>query len=142
MGRPTKLTPELQEKLCMLLSVGNTIETSCTLAGISVETYYAWFNQGEANKSGRHFEFSEAIKRAKTSAEAHHIRRIYQGEKNWQSSAWWLERTNPKYRLPREVPPERPEVIPLDEIIAVVNRALDEDPAAKERILRVLEEMK
>jgi hypothetical protein len=136
------LTFEIQEQICMLLSVGNTVETSCTLAGISVDTFYTWFNKGGASENGIHFDFSEAVKKARTSAEAHHVRRIYQGEKNWQSSAWWLERTNPKYRLPRDFPPERPETVPLDEMIAVVNKALDEDPAAKERILRVLEEMK
>ena len=141
-GRPTKLTPELQERVCTLLSVGNTIETSCTLAGIHVDTLYAWCSQGEAGKSSRHHEFSEAIKKARASAEAHHIQRIYQGERNWQSSAWWLERANPRYRLPREIPSERPEAVPVDEMIAVVNKALDEDPTAKAHILRVLEEMK
>lgn len=142
MGRPTKLTEQLQTDLCEHLKIGNTIEAACVLVGICPETFYEWYNRGEAARNGIYSEFSNTIKKAKSSVEDHHIRRIFQGEKNWQASAWWLERTNPKYRLPREIPPEQPERVPIEEMLAVVNKALEDDPVAKERILSVLEEMK
>lgn len=34
------------------------------------------------------------IKRAENTK--HHYRRIYDGERNWQASTWWLERHNPR----------------------------------------------
>ena len=46
MARPSKLTPELQEELCSLLTDWVPIETACDALGISDATYYAWRKRG------------------------------------------------------------------------------------------------
>ena len=46
MARPSKLTPELQDELCRLLTDWVPIETACDALGISDSTYYAWRKRG------------------------------------------------------------------------------------------------
>jgi transposase len=45
-GRPTKLTPELQEKLCQALESGDFVETACAIVGVSVASVYTWLALG------------------------------------------------------------------------------------------------
>ena len=125
MGRKSKLTSELTSKICDLIGRGGmTVEKACVAAGIGETTYYAWFNRGEADKSGPYREFWEAVKKAAVEFERTHldiIRRAAQestterrttvrttsrGETvqevieiskppTWTASAWLLERTRP-----------------------------------------------
>ncbi len=96
MGRHTKLTPERQQKICELLKAGNTARTAALANGICEATLINWMNKGRKQKSGKYFEFFEAIKKAKAEAEARNVLIIQKAaEKNWQAAAWWLERTNP-----------------------------------------------
>lgn len=53
MGRPTKLTPDLQEELCSLLTDWVPIETACDALGISDATYYAWRKRGREEQDRR-----------------------------------------------------------------------------------------
>ena len=46
MARPTKLTPELQEKIMSYLNSAVTIETACAACGIAARTYRAWLQHG------------------------------------------------------------------------------------------------
>lgn len=48
MGRPTKLTPDLQERFCVMLSKGVHPETACECVGISYRAYYDWLKRGQA----------------------------------------------------------------------------------------------
>lgn len=79
-GRPTKLTLELQEKICGLIAQGNYINVSCQICGISDDAYNAWLKRGE--KGEEPFKgFAVAIKRAEVDAEAERIARIEQAGK-------------------------------------------------------------
>jgi len=104
-GRKTKLTPELQEKICNYIENGYTIEQACALAGINVATYYNWKKWGRQAKSGKFFEFFKAAETSEKVAEAKFLSTILKAavgdpEKkvkgDWKAAAWYLERKNPQ----------------------------------------------
>lgn len=68
MARPTKLSKDLQHKICKYIKYGYTYDGACTAAGINISTFYAWKAKGEKAKSGKFLEFSEAIQAANISA--------------------------------------------------------------------------
>jgi transposase len=129
-GRPTKLTPELQAELCRLLEEGQHIQTACALVGLPISTFNDWVARGEGKhpklKATKEFsEFSDAIKRARASAETVFVDRIKKAgeggailsvekttrlakdggeivsekivysQPQWQADAWYLERSYP-----------------------------------------------
>uniref|UniRef100_UPI003F49079E terminase small subunit-like protein n=1 Tax=Streptosporangium sp. CA-235898 TaxID=3240073 RepID=UPI003F49079E len=70
-GRRSKLTPELQERLCKYLSDGQYLTTACDLVGVHEATVYRWLEQAEADDPPAEFrEFREAFTRARAEAEA------------------------------------------------------------------------
>jgi hypothetical protein len=82
MGRPCKLTPEIQAAIVARLSAGNYAEVAAASAGIHKATYYRWMARGRRAKRGQFRGFCDAIKRAEADAEvAHigHIKRIAKG---------------------------------------------------------------
>ena len=124
MGRPTKLTDELQERICRLIATGSTFEQASKLSGISSRAFHLWRARGRAAKTGKFFRFVQAVKeaeeqfirthldvivRASTEAsvetrelirqapdgtEQREIKRITRPPV-WQPSAWLLERKFP-----------------------------------------------
>jgi len=95
MGRKTKLTPELSEKIANYISTGNYDCVVCGLVGIHVSTYYRWLSMGEKAKKGPYKEFYDAIKKAEAAREMKWIRDI-DADTSWQSKAWLLERRYPE----------------------------------------------
>lgn len=104
-GRKSKLTPELQEKICKYIENGYTVEQACALSGISESTYYDWKKRGKKAKSGKFSDFLEAVKKAEKIAESKYLAIITRAavgdpEKkvkgDWKAAAWYLERRNPK----------------------------------------------
>lgn len=92
-GRPTKLTPELQEKICKYVANGNYFTTACQAVGISYQTYLNWLERAKAeeaatkteeteeateghNGGGLYLDFFEALKIADAQAEAERVSRI------------------------------------------------------------------
>ncbi|MER6830882.1 hypothetical protein ABT352_33150 [Streptosporangium sp. NPDC000563] len=70
-GRPLKLTPELQDKLCEHLSNGQYLTTACALTGVSKPTVYRWLEQAEDPDAPAEFrDFRDAVTRARAEAEA------------------------------------------------------------------------
>ena len=97
MSRITKLTPELQSKICKYVEHGNTYERACGLANIDRSTFYRWRKQGEDEKEGIYKDFKDAIKKADDRFIAHHIENINKhSQESWQASAWMLERKKKK----------------------------------------------
>ena len=95
MARPSKLTPELAEKIANYISTGNYASVVCGLVGIGETTYYNWLEKGSKSKSGKYREFWESIKKAEAAREAKWIKDI-DGDPSWQSKAWLLERRYPE----------------------------------------------
>ena len=88
-GRPTKRTPEVEERILAALRDGNTRRAAYHFGGISHETFYNWMEDFA--------EFREAVKRAEADAEVIHVRHISKAaESVWTASAWWLERRYPE----------------------------------------------
>lgn len=97
LGRPSKLTPELLNKLCVVIEWGPYIGTACAYVGITERTYKIWKAKGRAAKSGKYKEFLHAVKRAEAKGEIHSIEGIRKaGKKQWQALAWLNERKYPQ----------------------------------------------
>lgn len=101
-GRPSKLTPEVQEKICQLLKAGNTFRTACEVAGIGWSTGREWRTRGEERHSTREGDeeyaaFAAAVQKAEEEAAARNVALIQKAAANgtWQAAAWWLERKFP-----------------------------------------------
>lgn len=110
-GRPTKLTPELQEEICAAIRAGNYIEPSAARAGVDKSSLYSWFKKAgveldrvrRGRDKGRncrvsarlqpYVDFLEAVKKAEAEAEARDVAIIAKAAlKQWQAAAWRLER--------------------------------------------------
>lgn len=121
-GRPSKLTPELQEQLLYLILEGNYIEVACQAAGIDKTTYYRWIRRAEeaeakaaemleddeleTNGAGAiydhadpadwpYLDFRHAIKSAEAFAETEDLRKV-DGRDGWQAFMARLERRHPQ----------------------------------------------
>lgn len=97
MARPTKLTPELQERLTEAIRAGNYYEAACGYAGIHYSTFRRWMDTGERAKSGKFREFYEAVTRAEQEAE---VRMVAQWQKHmpedYRAIRDFLERRYPE----------------------------------------------
>ena len=112
-GRPTKLTPALQEKICQYIRLGMKYERAAIAAGISESTFYSWKEKGEQQKTGSYRDFLEALKKAEVTGEARLLAKIEQHGSDdkpgkWQALAWILERRHRStYGPPKVVEEER-----------------------------------
>lgn len=73
-GRPTKLTPELQTTICQFIREGNYISTACEAVGIWPTTYNDWLKRGETDTEGIYNDFYYCVKKAEAEAEAQLVR--------------------------------------------------------------------
>lgn len=95
-GRPSKLTPEIQSRICAVLRAGNYREVACAKAGVHYATFARWMADGKAATAGPFREFHDAVKRAEAYAEAKLLGQIRTASvENWQAAAWMLERKTP-----------------------------------------------
>ncbi len=67
-GRPTKLTPDIQEKILTVIKLGAYRTAACDFAGISPETLRNWMRRGENEGEGPYWELAAAVKQAEASA--------------------------------------------------------------------------
>ena len=96
MGRPTKLTPQVQAKIVSALQAGNYFDTACGYAGITKQTGYNWMAKGADANSGKFFDFFNAVEKASADAEVGTVAVIKKVmPETWQAAAWWLERRFP-----------------------------------------------
>ena len=103
MGRPTKLSPEVQDRIIQALKAGNYVETAAEYAGIGKTTFYRWMAQGDQESRGIYREFRDAVMRARAEAEARNVAIIQKAAPDdWRAAAWWLERAFPDRWGPRQ----------------------------------------
>ena len=96
MGRPSKLTPEVQELIVDGISAGLTYRLSCERAGIFPSTFYVWIERGERQVKGRYKDFAEAVTRAKADSALRLVSQItLQAPTDWRAAAFMLERRFP-----------------------------------------------
>jgi len=88
-GRPTKLTFEVKEKILHLIRQGNYKEVAVRAAGVGVSTFCRWMEQNR--------EFREAVDMAETEAEVEMVAHVKLAAKNDPvHGRWWLERKFPE----------------------------------------------
>lgn len=123
-GRPTKLTPEIQDAIVKQLANGSYLETACASVGISRVSMLNWLRRGARSKKGIYREFLSAVRAAQADAESRDVDVIDRAAKgydvvrtkevigpdgetisattersrefSWQAAAWRLERKYPK----------------------------------------------
>jgi len=112
MGRPSKLTEEVQKRIENAIAGGNYYEAACKSAGIDYQTFRNWMKEGEAISNGsqkktrsnkKYFEFFEVVQAAEARAE---IRVVSQWQRqipnNWQAARDFLARRFPDRWKPRD----------------------------------------
>ena len=88
LGRPTKYSHHVLERLCGALSDGMPIKGACVVAGIGVTTLSEWRE--------KHPEIEQRIDEARELARQQALQRIKAaGEKDWRAHAEWLRLTFP-----------------------------------------------
>ena len=98
-GRHTHLLDQHRmQKLRDALIAGNTIENSCTMAGIGERSFYRWMQEAESAPEGHPlWQFRQSVKSAMAEAEHRNVMIIQKAAvTSWQAAAWFLERRNPK----------------------------------------------
>ncbi len=121
-GRPTNLTPEVQEEVCNAIRAGNYMETAAAFAGIDKTTLHDWMRRGAReidrlekdpkatpNKDEAKFvEFRHSVKKALAEAEIRDVLTIGKAAEGgqWQAAAWRLERKFPDKWAKREHKPQ------------------------------------
>jgi hypothetical protein len=93
MGRPSKLTPEVQALVCDAIRHGNFREAAAKAAGVTPRTLHEWMRKGREADEGPYAAFLQAVHEAEAEAELNAVRRIYlAGADDVNHLKWWLER--------------------------------------------------
>jgi len=81
MGRPTKLTPKVQERIVQGIRLGMPYEHAARYGGIDKTTFYRWLEKGEAQGRGAYRDFRNAVKDAEGQAEASWLATVEQASR-------------------------------------------------------------
>jgi hypothetical protein len=94
-GRPTKLTPELIERVARVVRVGNYLDTAARYCGISKGDFYNWLKRGHAQKRGIYRDFLNALEEAQAAADVRdHAYIAEAAKKDWRAAAEHLRLRN------------------------------------------------
>ena len=96
-GRPPKLTPEVQAKIEQALRAGNYREVAARFAGVSSPTLKAWYAEGkkqsDKGRSSKFKDFYAAVNKAEADAETLVVGRLMAAAAHdVKAMAFWLER--------------------------------------------------
>lgn len=102
MGRPTKLTPEIQAQLETMLGSNAPIATACDAIGLEERTFYAWMAKGKKAKSNNAYrQFYQAITRTRAVGELTLIQNINgAAAKEWRAAVFLLQIRRPEVYKP------------------------------------------
>ncbi len=95
-GRPSKLTPEVQEKICQILRGGNFKNVACEYAGVSQRVFREWMKKG-AEGEQPYEDFRRAVIEAEKSAEIRAVGLIIKAaQEDPRHAQWWLSHRFPE----------------------------------------------
>lgn len=117
MARSAKISRDLIDEILTYKENGLSDKDVCAMVGINVATFYRWLKEAETGIDGNNpnkratdlalkKELSDGLQKARTAFKAYHIQQITAAsKKNWQASAWILERMFPKEfgRIDRQI---------------------------------------
>ncbi len=94
MARPTKMTPDIINRIGDGISLGLTYALAANAAGITYQTLNFWMNKGKNSKSGEYFEFYKYITKCNADAAKALLERLNKAAVagNCQVCMWILER--------------------------------------------------
>jgi hypothetical protein len=94
MARPTKLTPELQQRIGDNIALGLTYSLAAEASGITYKTFNDYMNRGKTEKSGKYFQFYKHIQKRNADAAKECLKRLNKAADagNCQVCMWILER--------------------------------------------------
>lgn len=96
MARPSKLTPDIGERISKLIAAGVPIGTACQVEGITRKTLSNWRKRAEAGEQD-FAAFWSQVEKALAKAEAAITMHVVKAaQHDWRAGAWWLERRSPK----------------------------------------------
>lgn len=120
MARPTKLTPDVQKRICEALRAGNTRKASAAFGGVDYATFAEWISRGEdrnRRKSNVEFaEFAEAVTRAESECEVENVAILKKAATGWETKTTrtkrWKEKVGEQF-------------IQMEESVTTVGREFD-----------------
>jgi hypothetical protein len=130
-GRPTKLTPKVQQAICDAVRNGNYYEAAATSAGIEYRTFRNWVERGEQEDAGIYFQFVQSLRAAEAEAETKLVAEWRaQVPEDWRAARDLLarrhpERWGPKDRLTLAGDRDAPLAVTI-EALALAHRELQE----------------
>jgi hypothetical protein len=83
-GPKPAVTPQIKADILESLRLGLSLAAALRCANVSRQQY----RTAVANDA----EFNRGIKSAADQGKRHHLQRVHDAERNWQASAWFLER--------------------------------------------------
>lgn len=94
MGRPTKLTPETQKRIVDALKIGATRLDAALSAGVTYDSFNGWYNAGKQAKTGRYFQFFQAVDQAEGEARLRYTSVIARAanDGDWRAALEYLKR--------------------------------------------------
>ena len=93
-GRPSLLTPEVQDTIVKAILLGNYREVAAGIAGVSPFTFARWMRLGKADPESNYGKLRQAVLEAERTAEAKAVERVFTAPD--LNSLWkWLERKFP-----------------------------------------------
>jgi hypothetical protein len=94
MPRPSKLTPEIQQKIGDGVSLGLTYALAASAAGVTYQTFNQWMKLGRDSTSGKYFEFHKHIEQRNAEGALRILQKLNEAAKagNCQVCMWILER--------------------------------------------------
>src|SRR5271157_2737839 len=98
MARPTKLTPEIQQKIGDSVSLGLTYALAANSAGVTYQTLNQWLKRRQTEKSGKYYLFSQYIQKRNADAAKALLEKLNDAAVagNCQVCMWILERRFPE----------------------------------------------
>ncbi|MGH7470352.1 MAG: hypothetical protein ACRENP_20610 [Longimicrobiales bacterium] len=78
MGRKTKLTPTVHERIVKAIRGGNYYVTAAAYAGVAERTFYDWMRRGEKSTKGIYFDFYQAVQLADAEATVRNVQILNQ----------------------------------------------------------------
>ncbi len=96
-GRPTKLTPKIQERIIQAISLGNYRKDAAAFAGVDPATVHRWMVRGANEPQSEYGTFRRAVQEAEARSKVAAMGCVTKAARDgdWKAASWWLSRKYP-----------------------------------------------